>query len=513
MLSRGRYVVVVLLAALAACSGGGSSSGSGSGGDTVDAPGTTGTATPQATAVGTPVAAAVSAVVDSSGGQLNSADGGLTVEVPAGAFSAPTTVSIQAISDEAPGGLGHAYRIEPEGLQTTVPMTLRFHYTDADMQGTAPRFTSIAYQDGEHYWRVYNAPTRDETAHTLAVATSHFSDWSSVVGVQLRPGAANVNTGAGIALQIQRCEQIEVEGENGGASIVSLLAECGPAPIEAFSAQSWAVNGVAGGSSESGVVVAASDKSTGTATYTAPQYTPAVNPVAVSVQVTDIDDASADVTLVSSIKVVQTLQCTSMRDIESFSVDVSFQPFNWSASGGNEAYEGHESGRITGTLVNRIPAPTRELTNYGYWSTAPESLGGWVSVDDTLQIFYDDHTETTHGLGAGVPYAQPDAPSQVSLIVNYDTCTYQLAAGFLTAGTVTTDGVSTPAPVPAGAVYYSEVLRADDIDNGVLTRAVVLPATYSAVDEEQAGFHPPGQDDLLRATGDTAVHWSIAVPQ
>ncbi|HET8709956.1 MAG TPA: hypothetical protein VFM32_01170, partial [Spongiibacteraceae bacterium] len=330
---------------------------------------------------------------------------------------------------------------------------------------------------------------------------------------QLRPGSATVNAGANIELQIQRCEQVEVEGEDGGASIVSLLAECGPAPIEAFSAQGWAVNGVAGGTSESGVVVANNDVSTGKAVYSAPHYTPTVNPVAVSVQVSDIDHPDTVVTLVSSIKVVQTLQCTSMRNIESFTVDVSFQPFNWSASGGNEAYEGHESGHITGTLVNRIPAPTREMTNYGYWSTAPESLGGWVSVDDTLQIFYSDHTDTTHALGAGVPYAQPEAPSQVSLIVNYDTCTYQLAAGFLTGGTVTTNGVSTSAPVPAGAVYYSEVLRADDIDNGVLTRDEVLPAKFGSAEQEGNGFYAPEQDDLLRATGSTAVHWSIAVPQ
>src|SRR5262245_53850939 len=64
-------------------------------------------------------------VTPEAGGTLTSADGRFTLEVPAGAVPAPTTISIRrAPADAVPDALaGLVYDLQPEGLQFAVPAT------------------------------------------------------------------------------------------------------------------------------------------------------------------------------------------------------------------------------------------------------------------------------------------------------------------------------------------------------------------------------------------------------
>ena len=185
---------------LSACGGGGGADGdpviapgdhAGSGGDPSPSPGAPpvephGEApdgyTPLPTDVGTPIGTSVSAVVGAAGGQLSTADGTLTVEVPAGAFESDRTLAIQEITNKAHGAKGRAFRITPEGLHTTMPMTVRWRYSESDAQGTDPQALRIAYQDAARIWHVYREPAHDASARTLSVPTTHFSDgrWSLV---------------------------------------------------------------------------------------------------------------------------------------------------------------------------------------------------------------------------------------------------------------------------------------------------------------------------------------------
>jgi hypothetical protein len=50
--------------------------------------------------VGTPNGAAVTKTIGAAGGELASSDGRLTVQVPAGALSAETSLSIQPVTSE-----------------------------------------------------------------------------------------------------------------------------------------------------------------------------------------------------------------------------------------------------------------------------------------------------------------------------------------------------------------------------------------------------------------------------
>src|SRR5688572_15869629 len=68
-------------------------------------------------------------VIGAGGGELTGSDGIVTINVPAGAVDANTTVSIQLTDEVAPNGIGKIYTLTPEGTQFTEPVSLSFQYT------------------------------------------------------------------------------------------------------------------------------------------------------------------------------------------------------------------------------------------------------------------------------------------------------------------------------------------------------------------------------------------------
>ncbi|HSN89607.1 MAG TPA: hypothetical protein VLS93_00125, partial [Anaeromyxobacteraceae bacterium] len=67
-------------------------------------------------------------MIQPGGGYVTSADGRLTVSVPAGAISAPTDFTIQVITNTAPSGVGNAFRITtvPAGVVLAAPVAFVF---------------------------------------------------------------------------------------------------------------------------------------------------------------------------------------------------------------------------------------------------------------------------------------------------------------------------------------------------------------------------------------------------
>ena len=254
-------------------------------------------ATGASSGVGTPITDAVSQTIDASGGSLSSGDGRLTVTIPANALSAATSITIQPISNEAPGGIGLAYRLGPPGQTFATPVTITLHYAAPDLAGTSSSTLSLAYQDAQQQWNVYQQPHIDDTAQTVSVSSSHFSDWSLLTGGQLLPANATVETGETVALNFVECQRVQ------DGLLVSLMAACSPQPAGA-----WAVNGVLGGNSAVGTIAAGSGLSA-TGTYTAPATVPASNPVAVSTDALIAGLTKTKEIFVSNITVVP--QCTS----------------------------------------------------------------------------------------------------------------------------------------------------------------------------------------------------------
>lgn len=129
---------------------------------------------PQPSRFGSPTGASKDLVIGPAGGSLSSADGLLTLTVPAGAVAANTDFSITAISNTAPGGQGSAYRIGPDGVALLAPVTLTFQVGSIAI---AIDQLTVAYQDGSAYW--LRVPTsRDAVAKTIWTSSTHLSDWA-----------------------------------------------------------------------------------------------------------------------------------------------------------------------------------------------------------------------------------------------------------------------------------------------------------------------------------------------
>ena len=93
--------------------------------------------TPQPTPKGTPTGAATSQTIGPAGGIVSTPDGKISLTFPANALPSDTDIVIQPITDEAPGGLGNSYRLEPEGATFAQPVEVAFSYTDADLLGSS----------------------------------------------------------------------------------------------------------------------------------------------------------------------------------------------------------------------------------------------------------------------------------------------------------------------------------------------------------------------------------------
>jgi hypothetical protein len=141
---------------------------------------------PAITDVGTPIGNPSTKTIGSSGGTLTSPDGKFDLTVPAGALNSDLAISIQPVSNEAPGGIGVGYDLLPNGTKFNVPVTLTYHYADSDIVGTNPELFFIATQDSLGEWHVNTDQGNvDTTARTVSISTPHFSQYVLAASLHL----------------------------------------------------------------------------------------------------------------------------------------------------------------------------------------------------------------------------------------------------------------------------------------------------------------------------------------
>ena len=237
------------------------------------------TSGPSATAVGVATGSAVTATIGAAGGSLRSADGKLTLTVPAGALAANTTIGMQPISNFAHGKIGDAYRLTPDGQTFAQPVTLTFAYTDDELAGGSADVLGVAFQTTTGFWRWAGDPTVNAAAKTVSVKSTHFTDWSRVKGIQMRPPSKTVRVKGSVSLLVTVCYPVSVTDASGDelaylgykCDVDSELAILNPI-------SDWSVNGVLGGNSTTGTVTG----SGASGTFIAPATKPNPNTVTVS---------------------------------------------------------------------------------------------------------------------------------------------------------------------------------------------------------------------------------------
>lgn len=219
------------------------------------------------TPVGQPEGDGESMQIGAGGGIFTAMNGAVRIAIPAGALAGNTQVSVLRVSNMNTAGFGAAWRITPH-VTFLKPVELTFTYDDTEISNTLPEAIGVAFQDENGIWRGMGGHI-DTDKKTITVSTTHFSDWSLFKAFEIIPAMGVVTPGKSITLTVTNHTlddelEIPMPGKTkplsiGRDAVASLIRE-------------WKLNG-AGSLKPSGR----------TATYTAPNSIPAVNPVAVSV--------------------------------------------------------------------------------------------------------------------------------------------------------------------------------------------------------------------------------------
>ena len=250
------------------------------------------------TGVGTPTGSPSTATMGASGGSLLSSDSRTEIIVPPGALSASTQITIQPVTNEAPGGTGDGFSFTPAGQTFNQPITLRFHYTANDIAGSNIHELAIATQKDDHIWYSFDTVNLDSIAGTISISTTHFSWYSLLDKIRITPEDATIAVNATQALRVVLVGKAPNDPDpNDDLTPLNPLITY-PNGNEVR----WTVNGLTVGALDNGDVNPKSGSST--ATYTAPATTNDMtsNPAAVTAQV-DVAGASK-LYLISNITVL-----------------------------------------------------------------------------------------------------------------------------------------------------------------------------------------------------------------
>lgn len=458
------------------------------------------------TPVGAPMGEARSLRIGPAGGSLQSADGALTLTVPAGALAGEQLISVQRINNHAPGARGGAWRITPEGLQSALPMTLHLQLGDDEFAGTALQALSIATQDTAGRWHAHVAPQRDAAARTLSVNTHHFSDWALLAGVQLQPGRAEVLAGQPLPLHVVDCPRLPTAPD----SATAMVGPCREPTLYPEELNHWAVNGVDGGSAAAGTVVMLPMDDVagpGRARYTAPAVPPAANPVAVSVDYRDLAAAGPVLRLVSNITVLPTDSCAWLHGTPQLAFELEMD-YHASLDAGGGHLTMNQRGAITGRMQR---AYDNEL--YGLWQGT--TTEGQVALDDSFSE--GDRLDRLSGSGAPAVGSGNNGNdfSGVQLLVDYRQCTYSIQGTMaVIAGTGHPGDV--PVATPVGSFTRGNLAIGSSPglfgDERMPPRATAAPEGSYAPGGLEGGRLFGGSAPTAQDPGAARIRWHVLTP-
>jgi len=131
--------------------------------------------------------AAINKIIGTEGGTIALPGNAITVTVPAGALSEPTSISIEPITNTNLAGIGKAFRLTPHGKQFNKPVAISFSYAVISDSISSPDVLGLAYQDNNGVWQFTGGSVVDTAQKTVTYNSTHFSDWSMMPWLMLRP--------------------------------------------------------------------------------------------------------------------------------------------------------------------------------------------------------------------------------------------------------------------------------------------------------------------------------------
>lgn len=239
-------------------------------------------------AKGVAVCALINKEIGADGGSISSADGRLTVSIPAGALAANTMISIQAISSTLPMHVGNAYRLGPEATTFSIPVVITLKYEDSLLTGSLPQLLNIAYQDATGIWNAIQDCVRNASDKTISAETKHFSDWTVFESYNMKVGDNPIYVNGSTWLKVYELEMLHMID---GTVLMGDTLAVPPGEV------TWRLDG-------DGTLLPLGAATT----YGAPSVKPVPDPVTVSADIESVMDANGKpigkVTLVSNILVL-----------------------------------------------------------------------------------------------------------------------------------------------------------------------------------------------------------------
>lgn len=213
---------------------------------------------PAITAIGDPVGNPVTKTIGTAGGTLSSPDGRLKLDIPSGALTGNTDITIQPVTNTSPGSKGLAYNLLPDGTKFNKPATITFNYTAEELPDNLPFFLCIVYQDKAGAWIPdWELRDFDTVAKTVSMPIDHFTIFSLNNGIEIKasPLVLRKNEKSGLF-----AIKTITERNKKNQPLIKMSV------IPKSQVKAWKVNGVTNGNATDGTIA----QTEGGANYQAP---------------------------------------------------------------------------------------------------------------------------------------------------------------------------------------------------------------------------------------------------
>jgi hypothetical protein len=151
--------------------------------------------------IGTSDGESVSKTIGAEGGTIMLPDTAVVITVPAGALTTPTTITIEPVTNTNVAGVGKAFRLTPHGTQFKKPVAITFSYAAISDSVTLPAALGLAYQGDDGVWQFTTDNTIDTVHKTITYHSSHFSDWSMMQWLSLKPIQTSLGESEEVTIQ------------------------------------------------------------------------------------------------------------------------------------------------------------------------------------------------------------------------------------------------------------------------------------------------------------------------
>jgi len=375
------------------------------------------------TAIGTPSGNPVTQNIGPGGGSITSEDGRIQLMIPAGALTATTNITIQAITNECPGGIGLAYNLEPSGTKFSIPAILIFHYSQDDINGTDPQLLYTAYQDSLQQWKSDDADKEiDTVAKTVSFDINHFTIWSVLAGLTLHTDKRVLRENEYANLEVVNAlknSQWELTGGSTGIFTITNAKS-----VSKSSVSNWLINGSTGGNSLDGYLLPAGSS----ALYTAPGEIDETRTVPISVTVLKTIRVHLKKAIITELKEIKlTVYLTIIPKKLTYNVQIKYHFIGQSACFLDDYYDG--ATMLVVVDGDNVSIPTSSIVNQ--YPTVTNSPNANINVPGEICTFVPGdvgEVNITDATGTVTPTGpvQPGVERRVAVQCIQESTTYPL---------------------------------------------------------------------------------------